>query len=642
MIKITFPDGNTKQFEKGSSALDIAKTISEGLAREVLAAKINGELVDATKEIEKDSKLQLLTAKDSEGLEVLRHSAAHLLAHAVQRLYPKAQPTIGPVIENGFYYDFDKLDIKEEDLATIEAEMKKIAKEKIPTRRIEHDSKEETIKEYHDNPYKVELIREFDEASSSYEQGDFQDLCRGPHIPNTGIFKNCGIKLDKMAGAYWRGKSENTMLTRIYGLCFATKKELNEFLELRAEAEKRDHRKIGKEMKLFTISPLIGAGLPLFQPKGMILRKEVEDFLWELHKLEGYSRVWSPHIAKVALYETSGHAEKFGDELFHVKGKEEEFIIKPMNCPHHMQIFKDNTFSYRDLPIKYFEPATIYRDEKSGQLTGLTRVRAITQDDGHLFVRFDQIEKEICSITEIIRRFYSTLGMTDDYWVSLSVRGDNEKMYLGDKKLWNKAEEVLKKAAEKSELPFTRMEGEAAFYGPKLDFMFKDCLGREWQLATIQCDFNLPERFKLSYVNEKGEKERPVVIHRAISGSLERFCGLLIEHFAGKFPLWLAPVQVKILPIADRHNDYAHSVAQQMRENDLRVEVDESAETIKKKVREAQLERVNYILVVGDNEVDEGTVTVRTRDEKVHGAKKVDQLIKDLNSERDVRRLPSY
>ena len=641
-MKITLPDGSIKEYDKPISPLEIAKEISEGLARAVVAAKVNDIIVDATKTITQDSTIQLLTTKDEEGLEVLRHSAAHLLAHAVQRLYPKAQPTIGPVIENGFYYDFDHLDIKEEDLNKIESEMKKIIKEKHPVERIEHKNKEEALSTYKNNPYKVELINEFDEGSSTYIQGDFQDLCRGPHTPHTGSFKDCGLKLDKIAGAYWRGKSENKMLTRIYGLCFATKKELNEFLELRAEAEKRDHRKLGRELKLFTTSELIGAGLPLLQPKGMILRQAIEEYLWDLHKHRGYQRVWTPHIAKETLYEQSGHAEKFGDELFRVQGKETAFIMKPMNCPHHMQIFADNLFSYKDLPVRYFEPATVYRDEKSGQLGGLTRVRAITQDDGHLFCRTSQLQEEIASIITIIKEFYTTMGMMEEYWVSLSIRGEDKDAYVGSQEVWDEAERVLEESAKSNELNYKIIPGEAAFYGPKIDFMFKDCLGREWQLATIQCDFNLPERFKLSYTNEQGEKERPVVIHRAISGSLERFLGVMIEHFAGKFPLWLSPVQVIILPIADRHQEYARKVAQEMRQHNLRVEVDSSHETIKKKVREAQLKRINYILVVGDQELENNTVTVRTRDEKVHGARDVQELVKELSLEIKERRLPNY
>ena len=641
-MKITLPDGSQKAYDNPVTPLEVAQSISQGLARAVVAARVDDKVVDATKKLDKDSTLQLLTTKDSEGLEVLRHSAAHLLAHAVQRLYPKAQPTIGPVIDNGFYYDFDSLDIKEEDLAKIESEMRKIIKEKHPVERVEHKDKQETLNTYKDNPYKVELINELEEGSSTYIQGDFQDLCRGPHTPSTGSFKDCGIKLDKIAGAYWRGKSENTMLTRIYGLCFATKKELNDYLELRAEAEKRDHRKLGKELKLFTVSQLIGAGLPLLQPNGMIIRQAIEEYLWDLHKDKGYSRVWTPHIAKQSLYEQSGHAAKFGDELFRVKGKDSDFIMKPMNCPHHMQIFADNTFSYRDLPIRYFEPATVYRDEKSGQLGGLTRVRAITQDDGHLFCRASQLKEEIASVISIIKEFYTTMGMMDEYWVSLSVRGDDNDLYVGAKEVWDEAEQVLKESAEENKLNYKIIPGEAAFYGPKIDFMFKDCLGREWQLATIQCDFNLPERFELSFVNEQGDKERPVVIHRAVSGSLERFLGVMIEHFAGKFPLWLSPIQAIILPIADRHQEYALRVREQFQQAGLRTEVDYTSETIKKKVREAQLRKINYILVVGDKEVEEDTVTVRTRDEKVHGAKAVEKLIKELSLEVKERKLPTY
>jgi threonyl-tRNA synthetase len=423
------------------------------------------------------------------------------------------------------------------------------------------------------------------------------------------------------------------MLTRIYGLAFETKAELDAYITQQEEAKKRDHRIIGAQLKLFTTSSLIGAGLPLLQPNGMIIRKEIEDYLWSLHSKKGYSRVWTPHIAKEALYETSGHAAKFGDELFRVQGKEDKFIMKPMNCPHHMQIFADNQFSYRDMPVRYFEPATVYRDEKSGQLGGLLRVRAITQDDGHLFCRVEQIEEEVSTIVSIIKEFYTTMGMMDGYWVSWSVRGEDKTKYLGTDEIWNLAEGSLEKAAKANGLNYKRIEGEAAFYGPKLDFMFKDAIGREWQLATIQCDFNLPERFDLSFINTEGKKERPVVIHRAISGSLERFMGVMIEHFAGNFPLWLSPNQITILPITDKHQDYARKVAQELEGANIRVTVDDSKEGLGKKIRNTREMKTPYWAVIGDAEVANSTITLEHRTLGKIGEMKVSDLVEKLREE---------
>jgi threonyl-tRNA synthetase len=411
------------------------------------------------------------------------------------------------------------------------------------------------------------------------------------------------------------------MLTRIYGLSYNTKAELDAYILQQEEAKKRDHRKIGKELKLFTLSELVGAGLPLLQPKGMIIRKEIEDYLWELHKNKGYSRVWTPHIAKQNLYETSGHAAKFGAELFRVKGGDEEFFMKPMNCPHHMQIFADNQFSYRDMPVRYFEPATVYRYEKAGQLSGLTRVRAITQDDGHLFCRVSQIGEEVSTIVSIIKSFYTTMGMMDGYWVRLSVRGDDKTKYLGTDEVWEKAENALEIAAKENELNYKVGRDEAAFYGPKLDFMFKDAIGREWQLATIQCDFNLPERFELKFINEKGVEERPVVIHRAISGSLERFMGVMIEHFAGAFPVWLSPVQVVVLPISEHQKEYGDAVFKALKDADIRVELDDSNESLGKRIRNAKMKKVPYVIVIGDKEKESGLITVEGRTEKLENIK---------------------
>jgi threonyl-tRNA synthetase len=552
-------------------------------------------------------------------IEQIRHSLAHILAAAVKKQYPRAKLGIGPAIDNGFYYDFDFSEgaaPTPEDLAVIEKDMFSIVNKKVDF-NLEELSVPEAKNYFKEEPYKLELIDELAEGGEKltfYRNGDFLDLCAGPHIKNSNEIPNGSFKLERLAGAYWKGDEKNKMLTRIYGLAFASKEELAAYVNQQEEAKKRDHRILGKQLKIFTISPLVGAGLPLMQPNGMIIREQIENYLWELHRDKGYLRVWTPHIAHETLYETSGHAAKFGDELFRVQGKEEKFILKPMNCPHHMQIFADNQFSYRDMPIRYFEPATVYRDEKSGQLSGLTRVRSITQDDGHLFCRVSQIKQEVKTITDIIKSFYSTIGLMKDYWVSLSVRGDDRSKYLGNDEVWNTAEAALEEAAKQNDLPYKRVEGEAAFYGPKLDFMFKDAIGREWQLATIQCDFNLPERFDLAFINEAGEKERPVVIHRAISGSLERFMGIMIEHYAGNFPAWLAPVQTMILPISEKQLAYAKEVTDQLTAAGIRAELDQSNETLGKKIRNAKLQKPPYILVLGAKEEEEKMITAEKRE----------------------------
>ncbi len=557
-----------------------------------------------------------------QSLEKKRHTLAHLLALAVRRDFPHALPTIGPAINTGFYYDFDFTGgnaPNDDDLKQIEKNMRK-ALSSWKSSSHHTVTPDEARAVFENNQYKIELIDELEKSGETITlytigEGHFEytDLCRGGHSESPATDIDTGaFRLEKIAGAYWRGNEKNPMLTRIYGLAFNTKEELDQHLTRVEEAKKRDHRKIGVEMKLFTLSPLVGSGLPLLQPKGMIIRQQIETYLWDLHKHKGYDRVWTPHIAKETLYETSGHAAKFGDELFRVSGKEENFILKPMNCPHHMQIFADNQFSYRDMPVRYFEPATVYRDEKTGQLAGLTRVRSITQDDGHLFCRVSQINDEVTTIVDIIREFYKTMNLLDGYWVRLSVRGNNEQ-YIGEDAMWEKAERALEEAATKQSLPYTRIEGEAAFYGPKLDFMFKDAIGREWQLATIQCDFNLPERFNLSFTNEQGEKERPVVIHRAISGSLERFMGVMIEHFAGHFPLWLAPDQIRVIPVADTHNEYAKYVHTRLCAVGIRASLDTSNESMGKKIRNAKTERLPYFVVVGDKEVEAKTVTLESR-----------------------------
>ena len=617
-----------------------------------------------------------------------RHSLSHILAQAVQREQQRdVEVAIWPAIDNGFYYDFlfsSEKQIKEEDLKKIQNQMEKIVKENqdFVLFSLPDDASKKLVVELMKQKYKEEMRSEFaaaweeitfyantivewakdallrgiDQEYIKYYEGvtkylqelfpekfngkfvTFLDMCEGPHVSNTKELDTKAFKLDKLAWAYWRGNSNNVMMVRVYGLAFDTKEELQNYQHMMEEAKKRDHRILGQKLKIFTISPLVWSGLPLLQPNGMIIRKEVEDYLRELHKDKGYLRVWTPHLAKEELYKTSGHADKFWDELFRVKGKEESFFMKPMNCPHHMQIFADNQFSYRDMPIRYFEPATVYRDEKTGQLSWLTRVRSITQDDGHLFCRVSQITEEVWTIVQIIKEFYTTLGMIDDYWVRLSIRGPEGK-YLWDDSVWEKAEWALRTASEKYKLPYRIWVWEAAFYWPKLDFMFKDAIGREWQLATIQCDFNLPVRFDLSFTNEQGEKERPVVIHRAISGSLERFMWVMIEQFWGAFPLWLAPVQFQIVPVADKFNDYAFELAAKLRKDDFRVKVDDSTDSFSKKIRNAELMKVPYTLIVGEKEVEWNTVSVREFRSKKQYVISTDELISQVTVERKERKI---
>ena len=620
-------------------------------------------------------------------LETKRHSLAHIMAQAVQQNFPGTKIATGPFTDDGFYYDFDfaAAEFSDKDFKKIEKSMKKIVSQNQDFQMFEvsYDEAREIIKLMWED-FKIEIVdmlesgkfknvekitgkisfyintgkwgqvselQEFIQGKgyfdfASHMDGDqirnlkFIDMCAGPeHVASTSSLDANSFKIARVAGAYWMGNADNQQLTRIYAFAFNNKEELDVHLKMIEEAKKRDHRILGAKLKLFSVSELIGPGLPLMQPAGMVIRQELEDYLWSLHKTRGYDRVWTPHIAKEALYECSGHAAKFGDELFRVQWKEDKFIMKPMNCPHHMQIFADNDFSYRDMPVRYFEPATIYRDEKSGQLSGLTRVRAITQDDWHLFCRVEQIKDEVKTITDIIKEFYSTLGLTDDYWVSLSVRWEDKTKYLGTDDVWKIAEEALEQAAQENELPCKRVEWEAAFYGPKLDFMFKDAIGREWQLATIQCDFNLPERFELEFTNEKWEKERPVVIHRAIAGSLERAMGVFIEHFAGTFPLWMAPRQVRLVPVADKFNGYADSVYKSLKDAWVRVEIDDSTDSLNKKVRNAEKMHVNYILVVWEEEEKSGSVAVRNYKTKDQSVMKTDEFSEMVLSEISERKL---
>ena len=551
-------------------------------------------------------------------------TVALLVGKAVKNLHPKAEVTALGFYHNQAYVDIANAEVSMDEIPSVEAQAcselgRHFPIEKIAVQQIT-------------NALQKSIIEDIGKSAAAYSVDGMKvvPLYKDPFI---SFEKVKALKVLNQSKVYWKNNANNTQLTRVYVVGFGDEKRLSEFLKKKEETESRSHLKIGKEMGLFVASELVGPGLPLLAPNGMIIREEIINYLWSLHKDKGYQKVWTPHIAKEQLYKTSGHWDKFGDDLFKVKGKTDNFILKPMNCPHHMQIFDSFSFSYRDLPVRYFEPATIYRDEKSGQLLGLSRVRAITQDDGHLFCRVSQIKQEVATIVNVIREFYSTLGMDKEYWVSLSVRGEDKSKYLGTDEAWVVAERSLEQAAKENKLNYKRVEGEAAFYGPKLDFLFKDSLGREWQLATIQCDFNLPERFNLGYMNEESKRERPVVIHRAISGSLERFMSVLIEHFAGKFPLWLSPVQVKIVTVNDRNIDFAKSVVKLLRAEDIRAELDDRTESIGRKVRDAQLERANYIVTIGDKEVEKKVLAVRDREGTVKFDVSVQAFVRDVVEE---------
>ena len=573
---------------------------------------------------------------NDEKLYNIRHSLAHLLAIAVLEKFPGTKLAIGPAIDNGFYYDFDfpeGVSPTPEDLKSLQKTMKKLA-----GKGLSFEGKEISVDEaremFSNQPYKLELIEEFageGKTLTAYTSGDFTDLCKGGHVESSKEIDTKSFKLTRIAGAYWKGDEKNKMLTRIYGLAFENKETLDEYLEIQEEAKKRDHRKLGKELDLFTFSELIGPGLPLFTPKGTMMRDLIIERIQKSQEKFGFQKVWIPHITKKELYETSGHWEKFGDELFKVKGKQNnEFVMKPMNCPHHTQIYASSQKSYRDLPVRFTEATTNYRDEQAGELLGLTRVRSLTQDDGHVFCTLEQIKSEIKNIVSVIRDFYTSLDMfkSDDYWVSLSVRDTNNmEKYLGDEENWNKAEKILEEVAKEEKLEYKKVEGEAAFYGPKLDFMFKDALGRQWQLATIQLDFIMPERFGLTYKDKDGSEQTPVIIHRAVAGSLERFMGVMIEHFAGAFPTWLSPVQVWVMPIGENHKEYAKEVFESLVSSGVRAELHDEDESLGKKIREAKMQKTPYFLVIGDEEVSSKTVMVESRDDGKVGTKTVDEFV---------------
>jgi threonyl-tRNA synthetase len=638
MINITLPDGSIKQFETGVTPLDVAKSISEGLARNVLAAKVNDEVRDAFRPIQKDSELQLLTWNDDEGKETMWHSSAHLLAEALEELYPGIKLGIGPPIENGFYYDVDSGEtmITSDDLPKIEKKMQELARQRNEYKRKEI-SKADALSYYKEkgDEYKLELIDELEDGSITfYEQGNFTDLCRGPHIPNTSFIK--AIKLLNVAGAYWRGNENNKQLTRIYGITFPKQKELGEYLEMLEEAKKRDHRKLGKELSLFTFSQRVGQGLPLWLPKGALLRERLENFMRQAQLKAGYLPVVTPHIGSKALYVTSGHYEKYGEDSFQpikTPNENEEFLLKPMNCPHHCEIYKSEPRSYRDLPLRFAEFGTVYRYEQSGELHGLTRVRGFTQDDAHLFCTAEQVEEEFKKVIDLVLYVFKALGF-EDYTAQISLRDKNDRSkYIGDDSNWEKAEKAIINASAEKGLKTVVEYGEAAFYGPKLDFMVKDALGRKWQLGTIQVDYNLPERFELEYIGSDDQRHRPVMIHRAPFGSLERFVAVLIEHCGGNFPLWLTPEQVAILPLSEKYNEKCKEVLKVLNNSDIRGFVDERNEKVGKKIRDAEVSKVPYMLIIGEKEIENGMVSVRKHGEGDKGTMKIAEFADFIHKE---------
>ena len=631
-MQITFPDGAVRSYELGTSARQIAASISEGLARNVLAAKINDTVKDANLPITEDCNLQLLTWNDAEGKSTMWHSSAHLMAEALEFHFPGIKLAIGPPVTNGFYYDIDFMEysITEKDLEKVEAKMKELAKAKNQFIRQEI-SKAEAIAYFEEkqDPYKLELLSELEDGTITfYTQGNFTDLCRGPHIPDTGFIK--AVKLTSIAGAYWRGDEKNKQLTRIYGITFPKNSELTEYLEKVEEAKRRDHRKLGKELELFTFSQKVGQGLPMWLPKGAALRERLENFLKKAQRKAGYQQVITPHIGNKELYVTSGHYEKYGADSFQpikTPDPNEEFYLKPMNCPHHCEIFKSKPRSYKDLPARFAEFGTVYRYEQSGELHGLTRVRGFTQDDAHIFCTQDQVKDEFKKVIDIVLYVLKTLDF-QNFKAQISLRDKtNRAKYIGAEENWVKAENAIIEAAEEKNLPTVVAYGEAAFYGPKLDFMVQDALGREWQLGTIQVDYNLPERFELEYIGADNAKHRPVMIHRAPFGSMERFVAVLLEHCAGDFPLWLATEQFIVLPISEKYNEYAEKVSEFLNNSDIRGLVDDRNEKIGKKIRDAEIAKIPFMLIVGEKEFEQNQVSVRQRGEGDRGAMTQDAFI---------------
>jgi len=632
MPLITLPDGSERRFDAPVTVHDVAADIGAGLAKAALAGRVDGKLVDTSHLIEQDASLAIVTDRDPEGLEVIRHSTAHLLAQAVKDLFPTAQVTIGPVIDNGFYYDFAyERPFHPEDLEKIEARMKALAKQDLPVARSVMD-RDEAVAFFRGQgeEYKAQIIADIPagQSISLYKQGEFIDLCRGPHVPSTGKLK--AFKLTKVAGAYWRGDSSNEMLQRIYGTAWPNKQQLDEYLHRLAEAERRDHRRIGTELNLFSIQEDAGGGLVFWHPRGARIRRAIEQFWFEMHERAGYEFLYTPHIANLELWKTSGHADFYSESMYEpMEDDNQAFQLKPMNCPFHVLVYKDRLHSYRDLPLRWAEMGTVYRREMSGALHGLMRVRGFTQDDAHVFCREDQIESEILRILDLTLSVLQAFGF-DDFDVNLSTRPEKA---VGSDEIWTHATAALKAALEKKGLEYSVDEGGGAFYGPKIDIKIRDAIGREWQCSTVQLDFNLPERFGMEYVAEDNSRRRPIMIHRALLGSVERFFGVLIEHYAGSFPLWLAPVQVQVLTITDRQDEYAQEVVDKLRERGLRAEADLRNEKIGFKIREHTLQRVPYLLVLGDREMETNTVAVRTRTGEDLGSMDLDQLTKTLAGE---------
>ncbi|WP_298488091.1 threonine--tRNA ligase [uncultured Maribacter sp.] len=638
MIKITLPDGSIKGFPKGTTPYDIAKSISEGLARNIISAKFNDTILETVSPLNEDGTLVLYTWNDAEGKKAFWHSSSHIVAQAIEELYPGAKLTIGPAIDNGFYYDVDfgEKTLSEKDFSTIEKRAIEIARGKHAF-KMRSVSKNEALTLYKEqgNEYKVELIENLDDGTITFCDHDtFTDLCRGGHIPNTGIVK--AIKILSVAGAYWRGDENNTQLTRIYGISFPKQKELTEYLHLLEEAKKRDHRKLGKELELFTFSQKVGQGLPLWLPKGAALRERLEDFLKKAQKKAGYEMVVTPHIGQKELYVTSGHYAKYGEDSFqpiNTPKEDEEFLLKPMNCPHHCEIYNHKPYSYKELPKRFAEFGTVYRYEQSGELHGLTRVRGFTQDDAHIFCTPEQLDQEFKNVIDLSLYVLSSLGF-ENFTAQVSVRDlTKPEKYIGEVENWEKAENAIINAAKEKGLDFIVESGEAAFYGPKLDFMIKDALGRSWQLGTIQVDYNLPERFELSYKGSDNELHRPIMIHRAPFGSMERFIALLLEHTGGNFPLWLIPEQAIILPVSEKHEIYAKKVLNSLENNEIRALVDNRNETIGKKIREAEMSKTPFMLIVGDNDIEGNTISVRRHGGEDIGAISIEKFTDLVNNE---------
>jgi threonyl-tRNA synthetase len=637
-IKVTFPDGNSKEFEKGITAIKIAESISSRLADDTLAVELDGIVKDLNAPINSDASINFLKFEDEKGKEVYWHSTSHLMAHAIQQIYPEAKFGVGPAIESGFYYDIDiNSSLTEPDLRAIENKMTELSKANSAFVR-QDLTKQEAINFFKEkgDPYKVEILSEIDENSvgiSIYKEGNFTDLCRGPHLPSTGKIKY--VKLLNISGSYWRGDEKNKQLQRIYGISFPKKKLLDEHLERLEEAKRRDHRRLGKELELFMITQAVGSGLPIWLPKGTILRETLENYLRDEQRKRGYEPVITPHIGNINLYKTSGHYPYYKESQFppiKLEGDKEEYLLKPMNCPHHFMIYASKPRSYRDLPIRYAEFGTVYRYEQSGELNGLTRVRCFSVDDSHMFVRDDQLKDEVCKVIELIQVVFNQMGFKE-FTTQLSFRDENADKYGGDIKLWERAQREIKEAADQMNLTYHVAEGEAAFYGPKIDFMVKDALGRKWQLGTVQIDYIMPERFNLEYMGSDGQKHRPVVIHRAPFGSLERFIGVLIEHYAGEFPLWLAPVQTVVIPVSQNFVEYGNKVLNTLKERGIRAELDERNEKIGYKIRDWETHKAPYMLIIGEKEQTAGNISVRKHKKGDLGSLSLSDFIDNIEIE---------